>query len=84
MSDVDKPAATQPAAATQTQPSPFKTEMDKVGYAIGVNIARGMKQQIPDVNTDLLSDGIKDGVAGKPKNSTGRGGAGQSRKSCRP
>ncbi len=64
----DKPAATQPAvAATQTQPSPFKSEIDKVSYAIGVNIARGMKQQIPDVNTDLLSEGIKEGVAGKAK-----------------
>ncbi len=63
----DQPAATQPAAATQTQPSEFKSEIDKVSYAIGVNIARGMKQQIPDVNTELLSEGIKDGVAGKAK-----------------
>jgi len=63
----EKPAATQPAAATQSQPSPFKTEMDKVSYAIGVNIARGMKQQIPDVNTEMLSQGIKEGVAGNPK-----------------
>jgi FKBP-type peptidyl-prolyl cis-trans isomerase len=66
-SPADKPAATQPAAATQTQPSEFKTEMDKVSYAIGVNIARGMKQQIPDVNTDMLSKGIKEGVAGTAK-----------------
>lgn len=63
----DKPAATQPAAATQTRPADFANEMDKVSYAIGVNIARGMKQQIPDVNTEMLSLGIKEGVAGTAK-----------------
>lgn len=62
-----RPASTQPAAATQTQPSEFKTEMDKVSYAIGANIARGIKQQIPDINGDLLSQGIREGLAGNPK-----------------
>ena len=62
-----RPATTQPAAASQTQPSPFKTEMEKVSYAIGLNIAKGMKQQIPDVNGDLLSEGLKDGLTGTPK-----------------
>ncbi len=65
--------ATQPAAdeavqaAPATQPSAemFKTEMDKASYAIGTNIARGMKQQIPDVNQDLLIKGFRDAMADK-------------------
>jgi FKBP-type peptidyl-prolyl cis-trans isomerase FklB len=62
-----QPAAKQFAVATQTQPSEFKSEIDKVSYAIGLNIAKGMKQQIPDVNGELLAKGLKDGLGGTPK-----------------
>jgi FKBP-type peptidyl-prolyl cis-trans isomerase len=55
------------SAATQTQPGPsvFKTEMDKVSYAIGLNMAQLVRQQLPELNTDMLAQGLRDGLAGK-------------------
>jgi FKBP-type peptidyl-prolyl cis-trans isomerase FklB len=39
----------------------FKTELDKVSYCFGVNIAQNMKQQgMPEINAELLAKGLDD------------------------
>jgi hypothetical protein len=40
--------------------------MDKLNYGIGVETARSLKSQGVDVNLDLLIQGLKDGLSGKP------------------
>jgi FKBP-type peptidyl-prolyl cis-trans isomerase FklB len=66
-----KPAA--PAASPTTAPksdsaSPFKSETDKVSYALGMNIAASLganlKRQNVEVNHDVLIQAIKDGLSG--------------------
>lgn len=43
----------------------LKTEMEKVSYGFGVNIAQNMKQQgMSEINADLLSKGVSDYLAG--------------------
>ena len=44
----------------------FKTLEQKVAYAIGLNMARGMKEQGIEIDPDVLAKGLKDGMAGKP------------------
>lgn len=47
------------------QAAALKTEMDKVSYIIGTQIARNFKSQDIEVNLDSLLWGLKDGLAGK-------------------
>lgn len=47
------------------QAAALKTEMDKVSYIIGTQIARNFKSQEIEVNLDSLMWGLKDGLAGK-------------------
>jgi FKBP-type peptidyl-prolyl cis-trans isomerase FklB len=54
------PAAKTPAAA------PLTTDKQKASYALGLNIARGLKSQSVDVDPLILQRGIRDGLAGKP------------------
>lgn len=42
----------------------FKTEMDKVSYIIGTQMAGSLKKAEIDVNLELLVQGIKDALAG--------------------
>lgn len=42
----------------------FKTERDKVNYAIGVNIIGNIKQQGIDIDLDLVMRGMKDAYSG--------------------
>jgi FKBP-type peptidyl-prolyl cis-trans isomerase len=59
----EKPAA--PAA-----PAPgaqFKDSRDKVSYSLGANIANSMKMQGVEINIDEYVNGLRDGLAGKPK-----------------
>jgi peptidyl-prolyl cis-trans isomerase B (cyclophilin B) len=42
----------------------FKTEMDKVSYIIGTQIAGGFKKQNVDINIELLFRGIREAMAG--------------------
>ncbi|MGH8094455.1 MAG: FKBP-type peptidyl-prolyl cis-trans isomerase [Chthoniobacterales bacterium] len=49
------------ALAAETQ---LKDQKDKVSYAIGLDIGGTLKRQLIDVNEDLLSAGIKDGLSG--------------------
>lgn len=58
-------AATAGFAASQ-EPNDFQTEMDKVSYLIGRQIAGDLKAQEIDANVDLLIRGLRDALAGKP------------------
>src|SRR5690348_2234170 len=42
----------------------LNTPMDKVNYAIGVDIARNFRRQGVDLNLDLVMRGLRDGMAG--------------------
>jgi len=58
-------AAGSSLAAVQ-DPNDFKTEMDKVSYLIGRQIAGDLKTQGIDINMDLLIRGLRDVLAGQP------------------
>jgi FKBP-type peptidyl-prolyl cis-trans isomerase FklB len=45
--------------------SALKTQKDKVSYAIGLDIGRNMKKQEIDVDANLLSKGLKEGLSGE-------------------
>ena len=61
--DVNTPLPT--IEAKNPQAAVLKTEMDKVSYIIGTQIARNFKSQDVEVNLDTLLLGLKDGLAGK-------------------
>lgn len=46
-------------------PNVFKTEIDKVSYIIGAQIAGNLKKQNVDVNVELLVRGIRETLAGQ-------------------
>jgi FKBP-type peptidyl-prolyl cis-trans isomerase FklB len=43
----------------------FKTDKDKVSYALGINMGNHFKRDSIDVNVDILMKGFKDALAGK-------------------
>jgi FKBP-type peptidyl-prolyl cis-trans isomerase FklB len=49
------------APAAQTE---LKDQKDKVSYSIGLDIGTTLKRQLIDVNAELLSKGIQDGLSG--------------------
>jgi FKBP-type peptidyl-prolyl cis-trans isomerase FklB len=51
--------------AAKPAPLPLKTAKDKASYAIGMNMAKGMKAQGVDIDPAILARGLKDGLAGK-------------------
>ena len=60
--DVNEPQIIAQAAAEKAEI--FKTEMDKVSYIIGTQMAGNLKKAEIDVNFELLVLGIKDALAG--------------------
>ncbi len=52
------------SATTKPVPLPLKTMKDKASYAIGMSMARGMKDQGVDIDPAILARGLKDGLAG--------------------
>jgi FKBP-type peptidyl-prolyl cis-trans isomerase FklB len=60
------PAAKTPAtpAAKSTTASPLTTDRDKSSYALGMNIAKGLKAQSVDVDPAMLQRGIHDELTG--------------------
>jgi len=44
--------------------SALKSERDKVSYGIGMDIGSNLKNQSIDIDTDILSRGIKDAFSG--------------------
>jgi FKBP-type peptidyl-prolyl cis-trans isomerase len=62
---------TQPAASA-TRPSrlapasqPFANDIDKVSYSLGMKFAANVRKNLPDVNVDALTRGIRDTLADK-------------------
>ncbi len=57
--------ATSPAAAAPATPF-YKTERERVGYAIGANVGRGMKEQGVDADPAALAAAVTDSLSGAP------------------
>lgn len=57
-------ASTPSVVATAKKSISLETEMDKISYIIGTQIAQNMKTQEIEVNVDLLAQGMKDVLAG--------------------
>jgi len=51
-------------AAKPATPLTLKTQKDKLSYAIGMNIGAGMKKDGLDIDPTILSQGVKDALAG--------------------
>jgi peptidyl-prolyl cis-trans isomerase B (cyclophilin B) len=45
--------------------SPFKTEIDKISYIIGIQIGENFKRQGIEVNVKLFTQGMEDSLSGK-------------------
>ncbi len=57
---------TLPLFAQEKSP-PLKDQKDKVSYSIGLNIGSNLARQNVEINTDALTAGVKDAIAGKPQ-----------------
>src|ERR1700756_1566307 len=51
----------------QDKSPPLKDQKDKVSYSIGMQIGFNLGRQKVDINSDILSAGIKDALANKPQ-----------------
>jgi FKBP-type peptidyl-prolyl cis-trans isomerase FklB len=60
----DKPATNQTATA---ESSTFKSDKEKLSYAIGLSTGSNIKRNDLDLDTDLVVQGLKDGETGQPK-----------------
>jgi FKBP-type peptidyl-prolyl cis-trans isomerase FklB len=60
------PAAAAPAPAAQAPASgsAFKTQKEKLSYAIGMEMGKGVKTQGLDVDPSILEQGLKDALSG--------------------
>ena len=59
----DQPPATQPATAGEEPAEAFASEKEKISYAIGLNIATGLKQRDVELDVDALIRGLRDVLA---------------------
>jgi FKBP-type peptidyl-prolyl cis-trans isomerase FklB len=60
-----QPAPAQPAAPAPPPLNPaFQTQKQQEGYALGMNIGRGLTRQSVDVDVDSLLKGLKDTLSG--------------------
>jgi FKBP-type peptidyl-prolyl cis-trans isomerase FklB len=60
-------SSTHKSATAKSSSVALKTDKEKASYAIGMNIARGMKRDGIDVDTAILARGMKDTFEGKPQ-----------------
>jgi len=51
-------------ASAQDAPAALKTQKEKLSYAIGMEMGKGVKSQGLDVDPGLISQGLKDAIAG--------------------
>ena len=58
-------AAKKPATTAKASPMTLTTEKDKFSYAVGMSIGNNLKQQSVDVDPAILTQGVKDMLAGK-------------------
>lgn len=63
-STTHKAATTNKAATAKSPSGELKTQKEKASYAIGMNIAHGLKRDNIDVDPAALARGIKDTLAG--------------------
>jgi len=60
-----KPAATNPATKPAAKPPlVLTTQKDKLSYAIGMNVAKGLQRQSVEVDPAIVAQGLKDTLAG--------------------
>jgi FKBP-type peptidyl-prolyl cis-trans isomerase FklB len=59
------PAAKPGATTAKPAPLPLSTPKAKASYALGMNIAKGMKSQGVDVDPAIFARGMRDALAGK-------------------
>jgi FKBP-type peptidyl-prolyl cis-trans isomerase FklB len=60
-----KPAATNPATKPAANPPlVLTTQKDKLSYAIGMNVAKGLQRQSVEVDPAIVAQGLKDTLAG--------------------
>lgn len=59
------PKAEAAEAVTEEKADSFKNDVDRISYAIGLQIGKGMKQQGLEINPDMLAQAMKDIFAGK-------------------
>ena len=52
------------SASAQDAPATLKTQKEKLSYAIGMEMGKGVKAQELDVDPDLVSRGLKDALSG--------------------
>ena len=52
------------SSAHAQEPSPFRSQQDKINYGIGVNVIRNFKQQGVDVGLDMVIKGMQDAFSG--------------------
>ena len=57
--------AFQAAGASANQDKPFKTEGEVISYAVGVDLARNLAKQGIEIDSEQLTQGLKDGLAGR-------------------
>ena len=60
-----QPETESKSATTQPGGDTFKSDMERVSYAIGMDIGNSFKKQSIDVTPDILAQGMKDVLAGK-------------------
>src|SRR5882672_6868049 len=51
-------------ASAQDAPAALKTQKEKLSYAIGMEMGKGVKSQGLDVDPGLISQGLKDAISG--------------------
>jgi FKBP-type peptidyl-prolyl cis-trans isomerase FklB len=62
------PAAKAPAGQAPAPASAFKTQKEKISYAIGMEMGKGVKTQGIDVDPTILVQGLNDAISGaKPQ-----------------
>jgi FKBP-type peptidyl-prolyl cis-trans isomerase FklB len=58
------PAGKAPAALAPAPASAFKTQKEKLSYAIGMEMGKGVKSQGLDVDPTIMIQGLNDGISG--------------------
>jgi FKBP-type peptidyl-prolyl cis-trans isomerase FklB len=58
------PATKAPAAQAPAPGSGFKTQKEKLSYAIGMEMGKGVKSQGLDVDPTIMIQGLSDGISG--------------------
>ena len=59
-----------PSKAAAAPAAPLATDKEKFSYALGMNIAKGMKLQNIDVDLEILMRGLRDAHSGSPTQMT--------------